>query len=73
MTPNPLGRAAHRETDRLCAANQPTPQLLLACIDAYASLLAHRSGEVVRIQIGDAPAMRRSPNNETQMPRRAVR
>lgn len=42
-------------------ANEPTHQLTHGLVDAVTTILAQRTGEPVRIQIGKAPAFLRAP------------
>lgn len=60
MTTDPVGRAAHRAIDAYCLAQTPTPQLTRILVHDLLTLMAKRERCEVRLQIGDAPAFRRT-------------
>lgn len=59
MTVDPLGRAAHRAIDALCSSAKPSAQLEHAVIATTLELLAHKSGLVVTLRVGDGQITRK--------------
>lgn len=56
-----LGAALIERAHAYLHAKEPTHQLTHGLVDAVTTILAQRTGEPVRIQIGKAPAFFRAP------------
>lgn len=56
-----LGEALIERAHAYLRANEPTHQLTHGLVDAVMTIIAQRTGEPVRIQIGKAPAFQRAP------------
>lgn len=56
-----LGEALIERAHAYLRANEPTHQLTHGLVDAVTTILAQRTGEPVRIQIGKSPAFLRAP------------
>lgn len=58
MKHDPLGNTLITAARAYLCAGKPTTELTHALVDAVMRLIAHRSGLVVRMQVGDATITR---------------